>query len=82
MSPISIPSCDEEEVEAFPVSMVQPGMSFMFGQKAAASTWLQPLTKSREMTQMRRSRFIEIPKPPYCYMPIADRAKAAEAKIV
>jgi hypothetical protein len=57
MSPISIPSCDA--AGAFPACMAQPDMSRMFGQNAAASTCPQPLTKSREMTQMRSSFFIE-----------------------
>ena len=57
MSPISIPSCPEACV-VLAVFMAQPGMSCMFGQNAEASTWLQPLTKSREITQMRRSLFI------------------------
>lgn len=57
MSPISIPSCDEAEF--LPACMVQPGMSCMCGQNAAASTFPQPLTKSREMTQMSSSLFME-----------------------
>jgi hypothetical protein len=57
MSPISISSCDE--TLALDACMGQAGMSCIFGQNAAASTWLQPLKKSREMTQMSRSLFIE-----------------------
>jgi hypothetical protein len=57
MSPISIPSCDE--AEALPACMAQPDISCTFEQNAAASTCPQPLTKSREITQMRSSLFIK-----------------------
>jgi hypothetical protein len=73
MSPISIPSCPEAEVGAF--CMAQPGMFCMLGQNAVASTCPQPLTKSREMTEMSEIRFIAIFEPIYYHTPtgIAQR---------